>query len=123
MSSWPSCQPFVNLMTGLLHHPPSLGGYSDSKGTPSLSTGAAFKWEWYIHILSHPIYTNSHGRGQDHGVRFFPERLQSLVVMSLNPDFVTWFKAMWVMEKEQTHKPGRCQARVASGPYERLPRI
>lgn len=43
-----------------------------------------------------PDHLNSHRHGQDHGVKFFPMRFQSLVVMSLNPDFVTWFKAVEV---------------------------
>lgn len=43
-----------------------------------------------------PVCLNSHRHGQDHSARAFPMRFQSLVVMSVNPDFTTWFKAMEV---------------------------
>lgn len=43
-----------------------------------------------------PVHLNSRQRGQVHSVGSFPARFQNLVVMSLNPDLVTWFKAMAV---------------------------
>jgi len=37
-------------------------------------------------FLPLPVHLNSHRCGQDHSVRSFPARFQSLVFMSLNPD-------------------------------------
>lgn len=45
-----------------------------------------------------PVHLYSPWRGQDHSVRFLPAKLQNLVVLSLNTDFVTWLKAMGVRE-------------------------
>jgi hypothetical protein len=47
---------------------------------------------------------------------------QSLVVMSLNPDSSPGSN-QWQSREEQTHKPGRWQARVASRSYGGLPRM
>jgi len=47
-----------------------------------------------VYSCPDPAYHNSHRHGKDHIVRPFPSRFQSLVVMSLKPDFITWFKAM-----------------------------
>jgi hypothetical protein len=49
-----------------------------------------------------PIYFNSHGYGQDHGVRSFPLRFQSLVHMSLNIDFVTSSKQREIRGRSRT---------------------
>ena len=54
-------------------------------------------------------------------MRPFPARFQSLVVMSLNPDSSPGSN-QWQSREEQTHKPGRWQARVASGLCGGLPR-
>lgn len=43
-----------------------------------------------------PGHLNSHRHGQNHGVRSLPTRFQSLLALSLQPDLVTWFKAMGV---------------------------
>jgi hypothetical protein len=51
----------------------------------------------------------------------FTAHFQSLLVVPLNPDFNTWFKAMEVIGG-QTYKPGGWQARVASRPCGGLPR-
>ena len=48
-----------------------------------------------------PIHLNCHRYGQDHGVRSFPARFQSLVIMSPDSDFVTWFKTMEVRERSR----------------------
>jgi hypothetical protein len=47
------------------------------------------------------IHFNSYWCGHDHGVRSFLGRFQSLVIMSLNPDIVTWSKAMGVRGKSR----------------------
>lgn len=74
-------------------------------------------------VYPDPVHLNSCQSSQDHNVRSFSVNFQSLVVMSLNPDFVTWLNAMWGWGKKQTDKPGRWQAKVASGLYRRLTKI
>lgn len=45
------------------------------------------------------------------------------MVLSLNPDAVTLFKAMECKGEEQIRKHGRWQGRVSVGPYGGVPRI
>jgi hypothetical protein len=54
-----------------------------------------------IYSCPDPIYLKSHRCSQDHGVRSFPVRFQSLVVISLNTDFITWFKAMGIRRRSR----------------------
>lgn len=67
-----------------------------------------------------PIHFNSHRCGQDHGMRLLPARFQSHGVMSLNPDFITWFKTMGVSGRNRPINLADGRPELLSDPMEVL---
>jgi hypothetical protein len=75
-----------------------------------------------VHPAPAPVHLDSCRHGQDHRVGSFPAWFPSLVVMSLNPDFVPWLKVMGVRGKSRLIA-WEMAVRVASGTHGGLPRI